>query len=211
MLGKFVVIEGCDFTGKTTQIKKIANFFRENTIKHITTREPGGTIVGEQIRELIFENGKSINPITETMLFMASRNEHIHTKIMPMIASNITVLCDRFLASTIVYQGILRNVEIEKIDILQKIILPVKIDLTIVLDMNPDEIIARMESKTLKGFNAYDSKEIEEVKKIREGFLKFSVDFKETHNVKVVNANQEPEKVFIDIVQHIKEIFPTIQ
>ncbi len=211
MNSKFIVIEGCDFTGKSTQIKKIANFLREKGIKHITTREPGGTIFGEQIRELIFGNGKNINPITEVMLFMASRNEHITSKIIPMLTSGISVVCDRYFASTFVYQGILRKVPNEILTTLQNIISPITPDLTIILDMPPQAILERMEGVRFKGFDSYDSKELNEITQIRDGFLQFAEKFQESHNVQVINANNTYEEVFTNITEKIEKLFSTEQ
>jgi len=207
MLGKFIVIEGCDFTGKSTQIKKIASFLREQGVKHITTREPGGTVFGEQIRELIFGNGKNIDPITEILLFMASRNEHMSSKIMPMLSSEISVVCDRYFASTFVYQSILRNIPQNIVVELQSMVSKITPDLTIILDMQPDEILARMEAVRFKGFNSYDSKELSEITQIRNGFIEFAEKFGTSHNVVVVNANQSYENVSLEILTQIKEIF----
>ncbi len=207
MLGKFIVIEGCDFTGKSTQIKRIASFLREHGIKHITTREPGGTIFGEQIRELLLSNGKNVDPMTEILLFMASRNEHIAGKIIPMLNSNVSVVCDRYFASTFVYQSILRKIPVDVIVSLQNMLLNLTPSLTIILDMQPHHIISRMEAVRFKGFNSYDSKDISEVTKIRNGFLEFAEHFGESHNVVVVNANQSYESVSIDVMEQIKKLF----
>ncbi len=207
MLGKFIVIEGCDFTGKSTQIKKIASFLREHGVKHITTREPGGTVFGEQIRELLLGNGKKVDAMTEILLFMASRNEHIAAKIVPMLNSGISVVCDRYFASTFVYQSILRNIPVETVISLQNMLMNATPSLTIILDMEPLQIISRMETVRFKGFNSYDSKDISEVTKIRNGFLEFADKFKTSHNVVVVNANQSYDGVSNAVMEQVKKIF----
>ena len=204
MKGKFIVIDGCDFTGKSTQIQKIASYLRNKNIKHITTREPGGTKFGEQIREIILESGKKLHPYTELLLFMSSRSEHIYGKIIPMLEQGISIICDRFLASSFVYQGVLHGVPSEVILSVHKTILNnFQPNLTFIMDMNPEIILQRMQAVAFKGCNAYDSTQLKEIAQIRNGFLEFT----KIQECTIVDANQEQEKVFEVILRKINEMF----
>ncbi|MFT4967514.1 MAG: dTMP kinase [Candidatus Deianiraeaceae bacterium] len=208
MQGKFIVLDGCDFTGKTTQCNKIASYFARNyNIKNIITREPGGTQFGEQIREIILENGKKLHPYSELLLFMSARSEHIFSKITPMLEQGISVICDRYIASTFVYQGILREVPHQNILTLhQNLFNNLKPDITFILDMDPEIILKRMQEVEFKGCNNYDSKTIEDITKIRNGFLEFT----KTEECHIINANNKPDDVFEGIMTKLKEVFKVL-
>jgi dTMP kinase len=203
MKGKFIVLDGCDFTGKSTQIQKIASYLRSNNIKHITTREPGGTHFGEQIREIILEKGKSLHANTELMLFLASRSEHIHTKIKPMLEQGVSIVCDRFLPSTFVYQGILRGVSKDMIlNLHNEIAGNITPDITFILDITPETILKRMEAVMFHGCNSYDSKTVEDISKIRNGFLEFA----QIDGSCVIDASADHNLVYCDILDKLKEV-----
>jgi len=204
MKGKFIVLDGCDFTGKSTQIQKIASYLRSRNIKHITTREPGGTQIGEQIRAVVLENGKQLHSSTELLLFMASRSEHIYSKIIPMLEQGISIICDRFLASSFVYQGILRGASSSVIfNLHREIFNNLQPDTMFILDMQPEQILERMQEVAFRGCNSYDSTKLEEIVKIRNGFLAFA----KTQQCKVIDANQEQEEVFEHMLDSINIIF----
>ncbi|MDD3350608.1 MAG: dTMP kinase [Eubacteriales bacterium] len=104
--GLFITFEGPDGSGKTTQIKRLQMFFEDKGQKTLLTREPGGTIIGEKIRTLILDpEHKEMDPITEAMLYAASRAQHTAQVILPAINSGCTVICDRYMDSSIAYQG----------------------------------------------------------------------------------------------------------
>ena len=200
MAGKFITIDGCDFTGKSTQIQKIAYSLQEKNIKHVTTREPGGTEFGEDIRSIIMQYGKNIHPYSEFLLFASARCEHINAKIKPMLLEGISIICDRYLASSFVYQGILRNVSHEVIFNLHKTMLWNCVPhITFILDMEPEKILQRMNDSILRGFNSYDSQTICEITKIRNGFLEFA----KSNNCIIINADQAEDAVFQEIEKHL--------
>jgi dTMP kinase len=104
--GKFITFEGLDGTGKSTQIKKLAKSLRARGIAVVVTREPGGTITGEKIRDVILHSATTgLSPYTEMALMFASRAQHIHEIIAPALAQGKVVVCDRFTDSTEAYQG----------------------------------------------------------------------------------------------------------
>lgn len=104
--GLFISVEGPDGSGKSTQIKNIRQFFEDKKIDIIFTREPGGTAVGERIRDVILDRKyKEMCPMTEAMLYAAARAQHVHQVIKPALAQGKIVICDRFVDSSIAYQG----------------------------------------------------------------------------------------------------------
>lgn len=201
MKGKFIVFDGCDFTGKSTQIKQTSDYLHKKNIRHIITREPGGSPIGEEIRKIVLQEGKKIHSKTEFLLFIASRAEHLYAKIIPAINSGTWVICDRFLPSTFVYQGILRGIDKNLIIKTHKELFDdLKPDLTLIFDMEPQDILERMAKNHLRGLNAYDAQTLEEITKIRSGFIEFT---KTMDGYTIINANQNEEKVFTDIISSL--------
>jgi dTMP kinase len=200
MNGKFVVIEGVDFTGKTTQSKKISELLTSLNIQHILTREPGGTKLGESVRDIILSS-KSEDPAKEAilLLFMAARAENIAKIIKPALSEGKIVICDRFLASTIVYQGILSGFVREDILIAHSSfnygLYP---DLTILLDADPEILMKRREvENTERQNNKYDFLPTETIKTLRENFLK-TAEIKSL-NTKIVKSENSPEETFLEV------------
>ncbi len=109
-MGKFLIFEGVDGSGKSTQIEKVRNFIKSKNQKVIVTREPGGSKFGEKCRTLFLR--EKVDGLTEVFLALASRNEHIKQTINPALESGYWVLCDRFSDSTIAYQGYGRGVDV---------------------------------------------------------------------------------------------------
>lgn len=109
--GKFIVIEGIDGCGKTTLSNNLYKYIKEKNDNALLIREPGSTVIGENIRKFIFST--NINPRTEALLFTAARSELLEKTIIPTLNKGINVICDRYYYSTIVYQGIVKNVDLD--------------------------------------------------------------------------------------------------
>lgn len=116
MKGLFIVMEGPDGSGKTTQINLLEQYLKEAGYECLITREPGGTVIGEEVRELILNpEYKEMSPVTEMLLYAASRAQLVHEVIGPALEAGRIVISDRFVDSSIVYQGIARNLGISTI------------------------------------------------------------------------------------------------
>lgn len=203
MKGKFIVLDGCDFAGKTTQIKKISEYLSGKNIKHIITREPGGTEIGENIRHLVLHNTSKLTPNAELLIFTALRSQHIQTKIKPLIEDGVFIICDRFLASTFVYQGILRGIEKDIISYTHSTFVEnIQPDATFILDVDPNISFNRMKLTCKTQHNIYDSTDVEEIEKIRNGFLEFT----KLYPCHIINANQDSDTVFYDIKNIIEKL-----
>lgn len=113
LAGKFIVFEGIDGAGKTTQLQLLAGFLQNNDIPVLCTREPGGTWIGGRLREVLLDQScHNMSHRTEALLYAADRAQHVAEIIRPALNSGITVLCDRFIYSTLAYQGWGRNMDI---------------------------------------------------------------------------------------------------
>lgn len=147
MKGKFIVLDGCDFAGKSTQMYNISSFLAQNNIKHILTREPGGTPFGEELRTVAFKYGKNVNKMAELLLFLSARVEHYFSKIQPALQEGTWVVCDRFAPSTFVYQGILQNINWQTIKNIHEQFLPnIMPNLTLILSIPPQKTLERLKA-----------------------------------------------------------------
>lgn len=200
MRGKFIVVEGVDFTGKTTQVKKIADFFLQNQSNYIITREPGGTKVGEVMRDLILQTeADELSKEAILLLFTSSRAENIAKVIEPALKDGKHVICDRFLASTLVYQGVLSGFNTQDIlNLHNNFNYNLYPDLTILLDAPTEVLMKRKEVQNLeRQNNKFDFLPEETFNNLREAFLKTAqINSLNTH---VVDAGKESDKVFDDI------------
>ena len=167
-LGKFITLEGVDGAGKTTHIEFIKNYLSNLNINYVMTREPGGTGLGEKLRDILLHD--EMNPQTETMLMFAARNEHIDKVIRPNLINGAVVISDRFTDATYAYQAGGKGVKDEKIDILKKWVQEdLRPDLTFLFDLSVEVSIERL-NKTRK-LDKFEREDKSFHKKIREKYL----------------------------------------
>ncbi|MDR2008619.1 MAG: dTMP kinase [Alphaproteobacteria bacterium] len=165
----FLCLEGGEAVGKSNQIKLLEKRFEENNLSCLKTREPGGVKASEEIRNLIFSN--NIASITELLLFSASRHENIKQVIIPNFEKYDVILVDRFLLSTLVYQGILGNIPIEEIIYLhEKFNFNLYPDLTIILDDSIERVMGRIQRRRDGLKNRMDDFKPETHEKILQSF-----------------------------------------
>ena len=145
--GIFITFEGIEGSGKSTQLSMLNKWLTNHDYDVVATREPGGTRIGEKIRELLRSGSKDdvFSPRTELMLFEASRAQHMEEIILPALNNGKIVLCDRFFDSTTVYQGVARAIDTDIVHILNDFSsFEKKPDLTIILDIDVDESMNRL-------------------------------------------------------------------
>ena len=137
-LGKFITVEGCEGVGKSTQLRLLKDYFEREGIEAVFTREPGGTPVAEKIRGILLDKNLTITPLIEANLFAVARTEHINTKIKPALKEGKIVVCDRYIDSSLAYQGVARDLGIDEVYAINHYArdncMP---DLTIFIDMDP--------------------------------------------------------------------------
>ncbi|MEK6745632.1 MAG: dTMP kinase [Pseudomonadota bacterium] len=203
MSGKFISFEGGEGSGKSTQLRLLASAFEKAGLLFLATREPGGSAGAERIRSLLVSGEvNSWDSLTETLLFNAARSDHINKFIKPAMMHGKTVICDRFLDSTMVYQGIGKGLGTAYIKSLHHMLfggfMP---NLTIILDIAPEEGLKRAGTRS-DNENRFEKLGIEFHKKIRAGFLEIAE--METERCVVLDANQDAEKLHKQIVETIK-------
>jgi dTMP kinase len=137
MTGRFVVLEGGDGSGKSTQVRRLAAWLREQGVDVVTTFEPGATDAGAAIRELLLHRPDPIDPVAEALLMAADRAQHVATVVRPALARGAWVLSDRFLPSSLVYQGVVRGLGVDAVaEINRMAVGDVVPDLVVLLDVD---------------------------------------------------------------------------
>ena len=191
MKGKFIVIEGIDGCGKTTQIDELSKWLPKSGLikkgsKLITTKEPGGSLLGQKLRDLILDNSENNKPssLAELLLYSADRAEHISKIISPALKNNDWVISDRFADSTLAYQGYGRNISLEIIKNIESIVCQGEYpDLTFFLEISPEESILRRKNEIP---DRIESEGIRFLEKVNEGFKLIAKE----KNWTVISASQ---------------------
>ncbi|MCJ7498357.1 MAG: dTMP kinase [candidate division Zixibacteria bacterium] len=205
MKGILITFEGIDYSGKTTQVKKLVGYLRRKDHKVILLREPGGEKVSESIRQVLLSSKNiGMNPLTELLLYIASRAQLVSKIILPALKQGKIVICDRFYDSTLAYQGYGRGLDKKMIEYLNKIsTLGIKPDLTILIDI-PIEIFVKRMRKNNKKKDRIEKEKIDFYKKVRDGYLKIAR--REKKRFKVIDGSGEIDEVWKN-VKEITDIF----
>ena len=206
----FITFEGGEGCGKTSIINKLkGDLLKITNIPLIVARDPGGTTIANQIRTILLSSdNKEMSKETELLLYSASRAELVDKVIRPNLDNNI-VLCDRFLDSTLVYQGYVRGFSQESIWVIHdELAISLTPDITYILDVDP-EIGLKRSFSALKNSSINEQKWEEETldthKKIREGFLTLCKNYESLGRFKIIDANEPFDVVYDNIFEDIKE------
>ena len=204
MSGFLISFEGGDACGKSTQLKLFTKFLEENGYDFICSREPGGTQLGEEVREILLHSKQNLSPKTEFLLFSACRNSLIENVVLPALKQNKIVVLDRYYHSSFAYQGYAGNLELKDLkNITDFAISGAKPNLTILLDISYEEAIKRKQKdQNLKNLDRIESKPKSFHEKVRNGYLTLA---KQNKNIKVIDAKKPAEDVF----NEIKNVFLT--
>lgn len=203
MSGQFITIEGIECVGKSTNAKFIENTLNKKGYKTLVTREPGGSGVGEKIRNiLLFENKDTLSPMTELLLLFAAREKHINEIIKPALQQGIWVICDRFTDASFAYQGFGRELGFDKVNALKSLIQKdFEPELTILLDA-PLEIITSR--RKLNPNDRFESEDKAFFERVRNGYLELANIFDE--RVKVIDASKNIQEVQDQILILINDL-----
>jgi len=209
MKGYFITLEGPDGSGKSTITKLLTSYLKDAGYDVVTTREPGGTQISEKIRKIILDNDNTkMSYIAEALLYAASRAQHVHEKILPALKDGSIVICERFVHSSLVYQGIGRGLGIEKIkEINDFAIQGLTPDITLFFDVDPQRALDR---KTQR--NKGDRLEREDItfhKNVYEGYLKLKDMF--TDQIKVIDAGKGIEQTFSQVKEAVDNLLINIK
>lgn len=187
--GIFITIEGPDGSGKTTIIKEIAKRLSDKGINFMTTREPGGIDIAEQIREVILNTkNTAMDGRTEALLYAASRRQHLIERVIPALDEGKIVICDRFVDSSLAYQGYARELGIDEVYSINKFAIEDTMpDVTILLDCSPEIGLDRVFKNQGREVNRLDLEDVKFHDKVYEGYKKIKKLF--PNRIKVVDAN----------------------
>jgi len=202
MRGRFITLEGIDGAGKSTHLEWLARFLEGRGIRVICTREPGGTPVGERLRELMLHSGATLHPETETLLMFAARREHIDKVIEPALASGAWVVCDRFTDATFAYQAAGSGVSWAKVEQLERWVQDaLEPDVTVLFDVAPDVGLSR--AARGKRPDRFEREQIAFYERARQAYLKRAQAA--PHRAHVIDASRP----ITDIHKELEVLFST--
>lgn len=203
--GKFITFEGPEGSGKTSVIEALKTFFSDNNVDYITTREPGGIRIAEDIRNIILnKDNVEMDAHAEALLFAAARSQHLNEKVIPALKEGKIVICDRFIDSSLAYQGHARELGIDNVYAINKFAINNTLpDLTLFIDVPPHVGLKRVFSNTRK-VDRLDLEDIAFHEKVYEGYKIVSEMFKE--RFVIIDGTQSKEDVIKDCIAVIKNI-----
>ncbi|MFZ4541437.1 MAG: dTMP kinase [Rickettsiales bacterium] len=205
--GRFITLEGGEGAGKSTQVKLLAQAFAAANIATLTTREPGGSVGGEAIRQLVVTGTTDKwHPITECLLFMGARFDHLETKIKPTLDAGEWVLCDRFYDSTYIYQGIAKQIGTEWLDQLyRQLFANTAPDLTLLLDLPPTIGLPRADKRGNAAESRFEQMAIDFHETLRTGFLNLAKN--DPIRIHTIDATKDAAAVHTAIIDSVNTRF----
>ena len=204
--GKFISIEGPDGSGKSSVIKQLANLLEADGYELVLTREPGGSPIAEQIRQVILDvNNTAMDPLTEAMLYAAGRRQHLVDTILPGLAAGKLVLSDRFVDSSLAYQGVGRQLPLEDIWSINQLAIDGHLpDITLLLDLPAELGLERIyRAQGQRQFDRLDQENLTFHQEVRQAFLDLAAKEDRIH---LIDANQPIEVVVADCYQTLQAI-----
>lgn len=203
MSGYFITFEGPDGSGKTTIINMLLNSLQNDGFDAMSTREPGGSSIAEQIREVILHpKNTEMDSRTEALLYAAARRQHLVEIVEPALKENKILLCDRFLDSSLAYQGYARGIGVNEVLAINEFAINGMMpSLTIYFDLDPKIGLERISLNQTREINRLDMEKLDFHMKVREGYRKLAKEFKD--RIYVINAEQSIEDVFLEVKQFV--------
>lgn len=202
----FITFEGPEGAGKTTVLQKITERLEQENIKVLSTREPGGIEIAEKIRAVILDPAHTVmDERTEALLYAAARSQHYFEKVRPALDAGKLVICDRFIDSSLAYQGYARGIGVDEVLAINEFAIGKKLpDITILFDLAPEVGLARIQANGEREVNRLDVESLAFHEKVREGYGLLVKRYPE--RIKVVNAEQSIEQVIEDVWSIITDV-----
>lgn len=203
MRGQFLVVDGCEGSGKSSNISAVKEFLESKGVKVHLTREPGGTPMAEEIREVVLKRRETeeVDPTTELLLMMAARNQHVEQLIKPLLKEGVWVLSDRFHSSSVAYQHA-HGVDWDRIEALRQFALgDFKPDLTLLLDVPPEVSLARIDAGRGGATDRFEDEGVALYARVRDNYSRLAKE--DPKHYRVIDANQSLEAVAGDITQAV--------
>ena len=203
MSNKFIVVEGSEGVGKSSQIKIIERYLIDNKIEYILTREPGGTSFGESIRDIILNDNNNTEELTDSLLFYASRYENYKKIILPALDADKTVICDRYHYSTLVYQGIVgNNSSVKAIHEIFDAIYSKMIDHIIYLYTTPKESFKRISKRSVT--DKFESRGLSYLEDLSNAY---ELVFNGMKNITKIDTSEDKDITKDNLIKSLDEIF----
>lgn len=201
----FIAFEGGEGAGKSTILDKIYDWMKDENIPCIKTREPGGIKISEQIRSVILDNNNTeMDERTEALLYAAARRQHLVEKIIPALNEGKVVLCDRFIDSSLAYQGYARGIGMDEILEINKFAIGEYMpNLSIFFDLDPGEGLKRINKDNNREVNRLDNEKLDFHNKVREGYYKILE--KDKDRIVKIDASKSIDKVYEDVKYIIRQ------
>lgn len=206
----FITLEGIEGCGKSTQLDMLCDYFKNRTRLLVRTREPGGTRIGKDMRSILMNTDHTeLEPLAELFLIVADRAQHVREVIAPALLAGEMVLCDRFMDSTVAYQGFGRGVDLELVEMLNMRAVDTCVpDLTLLIDCPVDVALKRTRMRLEKNRDLADKQRFEREdrsfhRRVREGFLWIAQ--REPERVIVLNGTLSPEDLYRQALKVVSE------
>lgn len=202
--GMMITLEGVEGSGKSTILMHVKRYLEEKEIDLIVTREPGGIEIAEQIRSIILDPGNTeMDGVTEALLYAAARRQHLVQKVIPALDQGKIVFCDRFIDSSLAYQGYARGLGVEKVLSINGFAIENCMpELTLLFDIDPEVGLSRINANKNREINRLDMEKLEFHHAVRRGYLELMDRF--PNRIVRIDANQSIEKVAEDVIEVLK-------
>jgi dTMP kinase len=203
----FITLEGIEGSGKTTQIELLADYLAENGYPIVRTREPGGTLFGESLRKVLLQKDLNVLPLSELLVFMAIRAQHVEEVIMPALSAGKVVLCDRFTDATYAYQGYGRCTDLGIIENLNRLVTKgLTPNLTILIDCKAETGLKRKLVDNSHG-DRFEHEKIEFHRAIKNGYRRLAK--KDPQRFFVVNGDKDTASIHVIIRNKVRTLLET--
>ena len=200
MKGKFITLEGIEGSGKSTNLESIKSVLDQKKIEYVITREPGGGPLGSHLRKLLLDKEQSISPSVEMLLMMADRKDHVDNLINPTLKKGICVISDRYLDSTIAYQGGGRQLDTDLINSLSVTLKLPTPDLTLLFDLPVDVALQRAAERS--ELDRFEREPKDFHSRIRDSYLELASN---NHRIKTVDSSKDAKLVSKQVEKYLSE------
>ena len=200
MKGKFITLEGIEGSGKSTNLESIKSILDQKKIEYVITREPGGGPLGSHLRKLLLDKEQSISPSVEMLLMMADRKDHVDNLINPTLKKGICVISDRYLDSTIAYQGGGRQLDTDLINSLSVTLKLPTPDLTLLFDLPVDVALQRAAERS--ELDRFEREPKDFHSRIRYSYLELASN---NHRIKTVDSSKDAKLVSKQVEKYLSE------
>jgi dTMP kinase len=203
--GIFITFEGCEGSGKSTQSRLLGEYLKKKGFKVVLTREPGGTALSENIRQVLLHTKQNVSPIAELMLFEAGRAQHVKEVILPSLKAGKIIICDRYTDATLAYQGFARGLDLRTIKQLNDIATGgVYPHLTIYIDIPAKKGLNKAKKLSKASYDRLENEKISFHEKVRKGYL--AVAKSDPKRVKIIKCQKNIEGTHNLVIKTVNKI-----